>query len=255
MICHVPHGSTMIPAKYESDFLISSEELRREAWRMADLFTEELYRLAFMKFGGIIARVSRIVADMERFERDEDEGMSRVGMGVLYTKTERGAVMRKISAERRQELLKEIYRPYHHVFTRMVKDRLLQNGRCLILDCHSFPSLPRRYEQEQKKNRPDICIGVDKFHTPAGLKKIFVTEFQRVGFSVKVNQPFSGAIVPRQFYKRNKNAYSVLVEVNRKLYMDEERFTKSRNFSQVAKKVTGALAVACQRFFQEERLK
>jgi hypothetical protein len=32
-------------------------------------------------------------------------------------------------------------------------------GRCLIIDCHSFPSVALPYELDQREERADFCIG------------------------------------------------------------------------------------------------
>ena len=54
-------------------------------------------------------------------------------------------------------------------------------------------------------------------------------------FVVNINHPFSGAVVPLAFYKKNPGVMSVMIEINRKLYMNEETgeinsgFTNTRN--------------------------
>ena len=42
-------------------------------------------------------------------------------------------------------------------------------GKCLIIDGHSFPEIPLRFELDKDPNRPDICIGTCDFHTPEKL--------------------------------------------------------------------------------------
>jgi N-formylglutamate amidohydrolase len=59
---------------------------------------------------------------------------------------------------------------------------------------------------------------------------ILERNFKEIGYSVKINTPFSGSIVPLGFYKKEKKVISVMIEVNRKLYMNEETF-KNQNIS------------------------
>ena len=40
-----------------------------------------------------------------------------------------------------------------------------------------------------------------------------------MGYSVELNYPYSGTMVPTQYHKSNKSIYSIMIEVNRKLYM------------------------------------
>jgi N-formylglutamate deformylase len=57
--------------------------------------------------------------------------------------------------------------PHHLALSRAVEDELNAQGLSLIVDCHSFPSTPLPYEMDQDPSRPDICIGVDHFHSTA----------------------------------------------------------------------------------------
>jgi N-formylglutamate amidohydrolase len=68
--------------------------------------------------------------------------------------------------------------------------------------------------------RPDICIGTDDFHTSAALSESFWSAFQLAGWSVSLNDPFAGALVPGSRYRSDKRVGAVMVEVNRRLKVD-----------------------------------
>ena len=72
------------------------------------------------------------------------------------------------------------------------------------------------------ENRPDFCIGTDAFHTPPGLLRATESAIRSHGYSVGINSPCSGSLVPAATYRRDPNVWSVMIEVNRKLYMDEK---------------------------------
>jgi N-formylglutamate deformylase len=58
--------------------------------------------------------VSRLVVDPERFADDSLEPMADRGMGVIYTKTAHGDVLRdEPDASSRAALLNEYYNPHH----------------------------------------------------------------------------------------------------------------------------------------------
>ena len=85
LILNIPHASTLIP---EDWFAKDSEEyriLKEDQLNMTDWYTDEL----FVNGIGIpvIAPVSRMVCDTERFREDAEEPMSRIGMGVCYKTT------------------------------------------------------------------------------------------------------------------------------------------------------------------------
>ncbi|MBL7058239.1 N-formylglutamate amidohydrolase [Patescibacteria group bacterium] len=233
VVCNIPHSSINIPQSFKGDFIIPEKKLIKEAKELADLFTDELYANILKKYGGIVSGVSRLATDIERFEDDKNEPMSKVGMGALYVKSQEGEIIREFSDIRREKLLNLFYRQYHKTLTSLVAQSLRQFGRCVIIDCHSFPSRPRDYEPDQKDNRPDICIGTDKYHTPALLKKALVGNFKNKGFSVKVNSPFKGTMIPLKYYGKDKRVDSVLIEVNRKLYMNERNFRRKKVFPDI----------------------
>ncbi len=250
VICNIPHGSIKIPQKFKKDFIISDQEFAKEAKRMADLYSEDFYSGLLKEYGGIIFNLSRIVMDVERLENDKNEIMSKKGMGVLYTKTETGKAARILNNSSRRTYLNEIYHPYQDFLTKMVSECLSKFGKCLILDCHTFPSAPRPYELDQVKSRPDFCLGTDNFHTPEKLKKILSKNLKNKGFSLKYNSPFSGTIIPMSFYRKNKNVFSIMIETNRRLYMNEGRLIKKDNFDKISKLVCQIIKNSCRAFLE-----
>ena len=85
--------------------------------------------------------------------------------------------------------------------------------------------------------RPDICIGTDAFHTPAAMGHAFASEFERARWRVMLNEPFAGAIVPLSRYRRDRRVASVMVEVNRRLYLRASGAQRLPGFARVAEQV------------------
>jgi N-formylglutamate deformylase len=245
VVFHIPHSSLFIPKEVLGQFCISEDDLEAEKLLMTDWYTNELFDFSHVIGQSLEFPVSRLVVDPERFENDDAEVMSKVGMGVIYTRRANGAQLRrKIEAAEREKLIELYYRPHHKKFSKLVKTALLESGNCLVLDCHSFPDQSLPYELDQSVGRPDICIGTDSFHTPKSLSDGLTKAFSQSGFSVKVNSPFSGAIVPMEFYGRENRVSSVMVEINRKLYMDESTGKKRPDFNLVLKRIQkGILSV------------
>ena len=82
-------------------------------------------------------------------------------------------------------------------------------------------------------SRPEICIGTDSFHTSKPLKNFLGKLFTGYNFNVKFNDPFKGSIVPKKFYNKDKLVQSVMIEIRRDLYMDEQTGEKSSNFNEI----------------------
>ena len=130
------------------------------------------------------------------------------------------------------------YDKHHKQFTDLVTAELEENGTALIMDCHSFSNevLPH----EESNVRPDICIGTDDFHTPLELLQEVCHYFEEQGYEVAVNQPFAGTIVPLKYYGKDQRVSSIMIEVNRKLYLDEN-FQKSEDFEKIRTLISSLL--------------
>ncbi len=247
IICNVPHSGTVIPEEFKNDFVITDKDLNEEVLYMADNYTSSLYAELLYVSSSVISKISRVVLDIERFQNEEDEPMSKVGMSALYTRTSGGDVLRNISIDNKKALEK-MYKDYHDSFTQLVSSSLLKNNKAVIVDCHSFASVPRVYEPEQDMNRPDICIGADEYHTPQEFVDILKHTFEKLGYHVEINTPFAGSIVPLDYYKKDTRVISIMIEVNRKLYMNEETYEKNNNFTQVSKDISRSVITSLNQF-------
>lgn len=239
LLLHIPHASTVIPSDELPAFLLP--ELDDELLKMTDRYCDEL----FTGHAHVIFPVSRLVCDPERFRSDDMEPMSKVGMGAVYTTASSGAPLRSITPETREGILRRYYDPHHGRFTEAVEEKLRAHGRCLIIDGHSFPPEPLPFELDRTPNRPDFCIGTDSFHTPGQAVTAAVEFLKSKGFSVKRNSPFSGSIVPMKYYGRDARVSSLMIEINRRLYMDAHG-RKNRYFQEIRNAVTALLGLLCR---------
>jgi N-formylglutamate deformylase len=246
-VLHIPHSSRDVPARERQAISLNDAELNSELLRMTDAFTDELFPLTPVEAGRAVFPISRLVCDAERFPLDGDEPMATRGMGVFYTRTSLGEVLRsEPNAADRQSLMDRWYWPHHSKLKRMVNDVAARSGICLIVDCHSFPSVALPFELDQSTHRAEICIGTDAFHTPAAVRDAIVAAADEEGYSVALDAPFAGALVPLDSYRKEKRIFSVMIEVNRSLYMDERSGHKNQRFEQVSAAVGRLIATAVE---------
>jgi len=236
-IVHIPHSSTRIPDRVRGQFVLREPALQREMDLMTDWFTDEI-------FGGlagasdVVFPVSRLVVDPEWFEDDDHEPMAGWGMGVVYERcSDQAPLRRTLGAGERQTLMDDFYHPHHRALSDLTQEVITRHGRCFILDGHSFPLVPSPYEVNQSLARPEICIGVDAYHTPASLRDAAVQLFEEAGFTTAVNHPFAGAMVARGFYQTDKRVVALMIEVRRDLYMDERNVERLGVFETVRGRV------------------
>jgi len=230
IIIHIPHSSTYIPEQERQQMILPEPELQKELLLMTDWYVNELFNVE--GYERHINTISRLVMDPERFRDDQLEEMSRCGMGAIYTHTSDGRSLRKISPEEKESLLTKYYDPYHIRFTAIVEEKLDKHGKCLIIDAHSFSSIPLPHEADKSQPRPDICIGYENFHIIPGLPRVsYEFFFWGEDMSVEYNKPFSGSIVPSRYYQIDKRVSSIMIEINRSLYIDEKTGIKLEGFN------------------------
>ena len=238
VVFHVPHDSMVVPDEVRHHFVLSDSDLACELIKMTDHLTLDLFTSNTPTEQVVRAPVSRLVLDVERFENDNLEPMAEIGMGVVYRKTSNGEALRyPISTEVRRDLVNTWYHPHHKRLTTITQRVLDQFDQALLIDAHSFPSMPLPYEKDQQRNRPEICIGTDDFHTPNTLEVALVESFKNDGFTVKLNSPFSGALVPIRYYGKDKRVSAAMIEVRRDTYIDESSGQRNKHFSEVANRL------------------
>ena len=220
VLVHVPHSSRSVPDWARDGLLLDDAALSRELDAMTDAHTDLIAQwangLAASPANLFINRLSRLVVDPERFP-DEREEMLAVGMGAVYT---HGHDRRLIRTTVQQELIPTVFEPYATAFTCAV-DRILDaHGRAVIIDVHSYPQDPLPYELHAHGARPQVCLGTDEYHTPPTLLETAREAFRT--FEIDVNTPFAGTYVPLKHYGTNPAVSSLMVEIRRDVYLDEE---------------------------------
>lgn len=216
LIFHIPHSKTEIPEQFQSDF-VSTKLMENEIKLLTDFATDEIFTIGSAT--KLVFPYSRIFCDVERLD-DENEVMFERGRGFYYTKTDNGELLRENLNGSKKVIYDEYYLKHHQTLTNLVDQKLHDIKFCVIVDCHSFADVPFSSDIEQHGERPDFCIGTDEFHTPKWLSDMAYDYLIQQGYSVKINYPYVGTIVPMKHYKANEDVHSIMIEINRKLYMD-----------------------------------
>ncbi len=236
IILNIPHSSTLLPrvdiprpfhepkelihnARKGREYTIDRilEGYRKELPYMTDWYTDELFINGIGK--PLVATVSRLLCDTERYRDDNKEEMSVIGMGICYTSNHNLDKLASFKLEHKLQMIEKYYDPYHRTLSQYTDEALKRNKYALVLDCHSFSDIPYMCDINNTYGRPDICIGTDSDHTPNELSDILVQYFSSLGYDVRMNYPFSGTMIPNGFEK-NPRLLAVMIEINRKLYLD-----------------------------------
>ena len=237
IIINVPHSSTKLTKEFKKQKkFLTMQEINSFNLQMTDLFTKQLFSAS--KFNHVCAKYSRICCDVEKFADDEIEIMAKYGLGVIYKNNIDGKKLLDDDENYRQKILKKYYCPYHKKLDR-ISTKLLKNNKVIFVDCHSFSK--DIIKTELTKPLPDICIGVEQnLYSNKKLEDFLVNYFQSLGLKVEINYPYQGTMIPNILFKNNnKNFLSFMIEVNRELYLTNNK--KSSNFKNLQKQILGLL--------------
>lgn len=249
VLIHVPHAGTHIPPEVRADLLLDDQGLTAELDAMTDWHTDRLAAAAaaLAAADGCAAVVatnplSRLVIDPERFP-DDTEVMNQVGMGAVYQRTSRGRPLRHSDPARDRALLETYFHPYAEALAALVDELLVESGRCLIIDLHSYPSVALPYELDQAAARPSVCLGTDPFHTPAELTATARAAFGDGAGTIGENTPFAGTYVPLRHYRRDHRVASLMVELRRDTYLTEPNSYDERRAADLARRIARLVAL------------
>jgi N-formylglutamate deformylase len=119
------------------------------------------------------------------------------------------------------------WQPYHDALRHLIGETRLRFGACLVIDCHSMPSIAGRANA-----RPDIVLG-DGHGTSCAPAVVAAMQavFGRLGLNVRRNDPYAGGYITRHYGRPREGVQVVQVEVARGLYMNERTYGKTEAFA------------------------
>lgn len=148
----------------------------------------------------------------------------------MYERFDSDEILRIITPKIREGILSEYYWKHHDQLTAAVDNQLTSENCSLIVDCHSFPYTPLLKAVNQEKNTPDFNIGTDTYHTPQKYIEASIDYFKSKIYTLGIDWPYSGSIVPMKYYQKDKRVNSIMLEINRKLYLNEPLNEKSNRY-------------------------
>lgn len=139
------------------------------------------------------------------------------------------------------------YRPYHHALEKLVKATRAEFGHCILVDCHSMPSVGLSTTGRQDASRrADFVLG-DVYGSacaPAITDRLEET-LREQGYLVARNTPYSGGFTTRHYGQPHTGVHAIQIEISRHLYMDETTFTATPYLDALARHLkTAALRLA-----------
>ena len=183
VILHIPHSSINIPMY---DGFLNKELLSEDISIHTDWFVDKIFDLNFVK---VVPNFSRIFCDVERL-KDKDEDFYRIGRGFFYTHTYQNIELRKNINGIKKYVFRNYYVKHQNNVNKLIERNLNKYNQTVILDCHSFDK--KSIYAYNNESLPDICIGVDEYHTPNYLVDYIVNLFKGLNLKLSINYPFKG---------------------------------------------------------------
>jgi N-formylglutamate amidohydrolase len=242
-----PHSGRLYPPCFIERSRLNPTALRRSE----DAFVEELFDTV-REFGApiLVARFPRAYLDANRapMELDPsmfdgvlpftiDRGSPRVqaGLGIIPRVVREGAEIYRgrLPAREAEFRIQHFYRPYHLQLARLVEATSAAFGVAIVVDCHSMPSAAAS---------PDVVIG-DRLGLSALSEVTGAAEqaFADAGFSVARNTPYAGGHTIHLYGRPGDGVHALQIEINRGLYLQEERVERGARFAQVHRAIGDAL--------------
>jgi len=236
-LIHLPHSGIFIPEEFRGDYLLSTDELTKNIYEYCDLYTDELFDSLFQAFGGVKSGYSRLFFDPERFGDDFQEDMhKKYRLGWFYE----NAILAKkpLRTSDNKSIIREYFDNHHKELNEKTEQKLALYSQCTVIDCHSF-SNKKYWFLDENLYLPDICIGFEDNHIDTELVQIIKDEFK--GYDIGINIPYAGSLVPTNYWGKDFRVKSVMIEINKKLYLESDNISKSKNFNVIKKKIDNIL--------------
>jgi N-formylglutamate amidohydrolase len=238
--------------EYPESFVAMSRLGRISLRRSEDAFVDELFGGAVALGAPMIAaRFPRAFLDANRAPSEIDSAMFEgrlpvavdtpsprvtAGLGVIPRIVRDGAEIyrAKLSPREAEQRLARLYRPYHAALAQLIGETLEIFGVAVVIDCHSMPSAAAI---------PDIVLG-DRYGMAAAplVTRAAEIAFENQGFSHARNAPYAGGYTTLLHGRRDRDVHALQVEINRGLYLDEDRIELGPRYEQIRDRLTAAIA-------------
>ncbi len=140
--------------------------------------------------------------------------------------------------------IEHYHKPYHRTLKALLARLRSSFGHAVLIDCHSMPSSLRLHGEPSPI---DFIIG-DRFGTsctPILTQTIFET-LRAMGYHVLLNKPYAGGYITEQYGIPLIGTHAVQIEINRALYMDEDRCVKLDHFAALQQNITRLIKTVMQ---------
>jgi N-formylglutamate deformylase len=256
LVLDSPHSGHDFPADFGA--VVSEAQLRESE----DCYVDELYAAAHeLGVPLLAATFPRTYLDPNRNAGDIDldlidgpwpweyrpSGKARIGKSLIWRTLEDGRPIyaRKLSPEAVRRRIERFHTPYHQKLIGELDAAHGRHGRVYHINCHSMRCVAGKQSEDGPGSvRPDFVIGDRDGTTCEPRFTALVRDtLAGMGYRVSVNDPYKGVELIRAYSDPKAGRHSLQIEINKRLYMDEETLAKSAGFSRLQSRLGELLRV------------
>jgi N-formylglutamate amidohydrolase len=247
-----PHSGQDYPAEFVAQSRLDALAIRRSE----DAFVDQIFAAAAKHGAPLLkAHFPRVYIDPNRepYELDPamfegalpdyvDTASPRVaaGLGTIARVVTSGEEVyrQKLTFADARRRVEDHYFPYHAALQALVESTRERFGVCLLVDCHSMPSVGGPMDSDTGSKRVDIVLGDCHGSSCARAVTDTAEEVLRdLGCSVRRNVPYAGGYTTRHYGRPWNGVHGLQIEVNRALYMDELAITPTEGMAEVVRRM------------------
>ena len=171
----------------------------------------------------------------------------KLGKGLIWRCTDDGAPVydRKLTVAEVRNRIDSCWKPYHQAVASAIEAAHARHGFSIHINCHSMPAVASQFATGfPGMVHADFVVG-DRDGTTADPRlSQKVGDFLRsLGYDVAYNHPYKGVELVRRYGKPSSHRHGIQVEVNRRLYMDEQTLEPTVGFGKLRSDLKAMVAM------------
>lgn len=244
-----PHSGRRYPAEFLKNSRLDAIGIRKSE----DSFIDEIFAGA-PRHGAplLMAEFPRAYVDPNREPFELDPGMfddplpdyvnsssPRVaaGLGTVARVVTNGEEIydRPIGVDDAFRRIDGCYHPYHEALRGLIGRAVDAFGACLLVDCHSMPSIGGPMERDPGRRRVDMVLGDNHgLSCNPAITDLADDTLSGMGYAVNRNNPYSGGFTTRNYGRPATGVHALQIEINRATYMNEATIERAAGFDALA---------------------
>ena len=237
LLIMTPHSGR----NYDKEFLKHISLNIRQLRNTEDFCVDQLFSPTLNKFSFLNATFPRIFIDANRspleidttmwednnlntlFNSSSSKVVNGIGVFAKYNLFGKYLYSSKLPFSEAKWRLLNFYFPNHKKIREIIKTTKNNYKKMVALDCHSMSS-------ELVNDKIDIVVSnSDNKSSSKELLTLVKKSFKNYSYNINVNNPFKGGFITTNYGNPKKNIHFLQIEINKKLYMNENSMKLKKN--------------------------